>query len=59
MDPVNAPDSTWLYDRGAQSLSKIYVSRPEMEGAPLVPMQPLEIKVARRADAGFLSACGV
>ena len=44
MDPVTAPSSTWLYDRRAQSLSKIYVSRPEMEGAPLAPMQPLEIK---------------
>ena len=44
MDPVTAPSSTWLYDRRAQRLSKLYVSRPEMEGAPLVPMQPLEIK---------------
>ena len=44
MDPVTAPGSTWLYDRRAQRLSKLYVSRPEMEGAPLVPMQPLEIK---------------
>jgi len=43
MDPVTAPDSTWLYDRRAQRLSQLYVSRPEMEGAPLVPMQPLEI----------------
>jgi dipeptidyl aminopeptidase/acylaminoacyl peptidase len=44
MDPVTAPSSTWLYDRRAQRLSKLYVSRPEMEDAPLVPMQPLEIK---------------
>ena len=44
MDPVTAPGSTWLYDRGAQRLSKLFVSRPEMEGAPLVPMQPLELK---------------
>jgi dipeptidyl aminopeptidase/acylaminoacyl peptidase len=44
MDPVTAPSSTWLYDRRAQRLSKLFVSRPEMEGAPLVPMQPLEIK---------------
>ncbi len=44
MDPVTAPDSTWLYDRRAQRLSKLYVSRPEMEGAPLVPMHALEIK---------------
>jgi dipeptidyl aminopeptidase/acylaminoacyl peptidase len=44
MDPVTAPGSTWLYDRRAQRLSKLYVSRPEMEGAPLVAMQPLEIR---------------
>lgn len=44
MDPVTAPDSTWLYDRREQRLSKLYVSRPEMEGAPLVPMHALEIK---------------
>ena len=44
MDPVTAPSSTWLYDRKDQRLSKLYVSRPEMEGAPLVPMQPVEIK---------------
>ena len=44
LDPVTAPGSTWLYDRRAQRLSKLFVSRPEMEGAPLVPMQPLELK---------------
>ena len=44
MDPIVAPTSTWLYDRKALRLSQLFVSRPELEGAPLVPMFPLEIK---------------
>jgi len=44
MDPVVAPGSTWLYDRKTLRLSKLFVSRPELEGAPLVPMFPQEIK---------------
>ena len=44
MDPVSAPSSTWLYDRNSLRLSKLYVSRPELEGQPLVPMQAVEIK---------------
>ncbi|MDP1027221.1 S9 family peptidase [Sphingomonas sp. KR1UV-12] len=43
-DPVTAPASTWVYDRKAKSLKQLYVSRPELAGAPLVPMQPVEIK---------------
>ncbi len=43
-DPVTAPASTWLYDRMKKSLTRLYVSRPELEGAPLVPMLPEEIK---------------
>lgn len=43
-DPVTAPASTWLYDRKAKSLGQLYVSRPELEGAPLVAMHPQEIK---------------
>jgi dipeptidyl aminopeptidase/acylaminoacyl peptidase len=43
-DPVNAPSSTWLYDRGQQRLSKLFSSRPELDDAPLVPMQALELK---------------
>lgn len=44
MDPVNAPSSTWLYERPAGKLTQLYVSRPELQGAPLVPMQALELK---------------
>ena len=43
-DPVTAPPSTWLYDRKAKSLKQLYVSRPELTGAPLVAMHPEEIK---------------
>jgi dipeptidyl aminopeptidase/acylaminoacyl peptidase len=44
MDPVNAPGSTWLFDRSQGRLQRLFVSRPELEGAPLVPMQVLELK---------------
>jgi len=43
-DPVTAPASTWLYDRKAKTLTKLFVSRPELEGAPLQPMRALEIR---------------
>ena len=42
-DPVTAPSSTWLYDRKAKSLTQLYVSRPELQGAPLQPMEAVEI----------------
>lgn len=44
VDPVSAPGSTWLYDRGSRRLQQLYISRPELDGAPLRPMQALEIK---------------
>ena len=44
VDPVTAPSSTWLYDRKAKALTKLYTSRPELEGAPLAAMHPVEIK---------------
>jgi dipeptidyl aminopeptidase/acylaminoacyl peptidase len=44
VDPVTAPSSTWLYDRKAKTLTKLYVSRPELEGAPLAPMRAVEIR---------------
>ena len=43
-DPVTAPASTWLYDRKAKTLTKLFVSRPELEGATLAPMRPVEIR---------------
>ncbi|MDB5696031.1 MAG: family peptidase [Sphingomonas bacterium] len=43
-DPVTAPAATYLYERSAKKLSQLYVSRPELAGAPLVGMFPHEIK---------------
>ena len=43
VDPVNGPAATWRYDRAAQKLTKLFVNRPELVGAPLAPMQPLEL----------------
>ncbi len=42
-DPLTAPTSTFIYDRDAQTLTPFYVTRPELEGAPLQPMNPVEI----------------
>ena len=44
VDPVNAPAAFYLYDRKAKHLSKLFTTRPELEGAPLVGMRPVEIK---------------
>ena len=44
IDRVTEPSSTFLYDRKGKRLTKLYTSRPELEGAPLVPMLPKEIK---------------
>ncbi len=42
-DPIIAPAKTWLYDRTANSLTEFYTARPDLVGAPLRPMHPLEI----------------
>jgi len=42
-DPLVAPSKVYLYDRQAGSLTEFYTSRPELEGAPLQMMHPLEI----------------
>jgi len=42
-DRVSAPGKTYIYDRDAGTLTEFYTSRPELEGAPLVPMHPVEI----------------
>jgi dipeptidyl aminopeptidase/acylaminoacyl peptidase len=44
LDPGTGPSSTWLYDRKAKSLTKIYTSRPELEGLPMAAMHPVEIR---------------
>lgn len=42
-DPLTKPVRTFIYDRVTQTLIPFYVSRPELEGAPLQPMHPIEI----------------
>src|SRR6185312_10564067 len=42
-DPLTGPTRALLYDRVAGTLEEFYVTRPELEGAPLQPMHPLEI----------------
>jgi dipeptidyl aminopeptidase/acylaminoacyl peptidase len=44
VDPVTGPPALYLYDRKAKTLKLLYVTRPELTGAPLVPMFPVEIK---------------
>lgn len=44
VDPVTAPASAWLYERKTKRLTQLYVTRPELEGAPLVPMHAQEIR---------------
>ncbi len=43
-DPVVEPASVYLFDRTNAKLTKLYTGRPELVGAPLVPMWPVEIK---------------
>jgi dipeptidyl aminopeptidase/acylaminoacyl peptidase len=49
-DAVSAPASTWVYDRTAKTLKQLYVSRPALVGAPLVPMHPTVIKARDGLD---------
>ncbi len=44
IDPVSKVAATYLYDRKAKTLSPLYVARPELQNAPLVPMHTAEIK---------------
>jgi dipeptidyl aminopeptidase/acylaminoacyl peptidase len=43
-DRVVEPASVYLFDRKAGTLTKLYTGRPDLVGAPLVPMWPVEIK---------------
>ena len=42
-DPLTAPSATYIYDRAEGTLTPFYTTRPELEGAPLQPMHPVEI----------------
>ena len=44
VDPANASPATYLYDRTTKTLSKLFVNRPDLDGAPLAAVHPLEIK---------------
>ena len=44
VDRVTEPVAFWLYDRGAKQFTKLFTARPNLEGAPLSPMYPVEIK---------------
>ncbi|MDQ6628072.1 MAG: S9 family peptidase [Pseudomonadota bacterium] len=44
IDRVTTPVSTWLYERKGRKLTQLYVGRPELVGAPLVPMFTEQIK---------------
>ncbi|WP_325063782.1 S9 family peptidase [Pseudoblastomonas halimionae] len=43
-DPVVGPSKSYLYDRTDNTLTELYVTRPELVGAPLQPMHTLELK---------------
>jgi dipeptidyl aminopeptidase/acylaminoacyl peptidase len=42
-DPVRVV-SSYLYDRGTGKVTKLFDQRPELTGAPLRPMKPLELR---------------
>jgi dipeptidyl aminopeptidase/acylaminoacyl peptidase len=44
VDPVTGPPAAWLFDRAERRLTQLYVTRPELEGAPLAQMRPVEIR---------------
>jgi dipeptidyl aminopeptidase/acylaminoacyl peptidase len=44
IDRVTEPAAIWLYDREDKSLDKLFTIRPELEGATLAAMHPLELK---------------
>ena len=44
VDRVSEPVAFYLYDRPAKKLTKLFTTRPELEGKQLAPMHPVEIK---------------
>lgn len=44
VDPVTGSPQVWLYDRAARELTLFYTTRPELDGAPLSQMHPVEIR---------------
>jgi dipeptidyl aminopeptidase/acylaminoacyl peptidase len=44
VDPVTGPATYYLYERKTKGLTKLFTTRPELEGAQLAAMHPVEIK---------------
>ncbi len=44
VDRVSEPVTFYLYDRPAKKLTKLFTTRPELEGKALASMHPVEIK---------------
>ena len=44
VDPVTGPATYYLYERKTRGLTKLFTTRPELEGAQLAAMHPVEIK---------------
>ncbi|QYU69336.1 alpha/beta fold hydrolase [Leptolyngbya sp. 15MV] len=43
-DPVVTPTKAYIYDRTANTLTEFYTARPDLVGAPLQKMHPVEIR---------------
>jgi dipeptidyl aminopeptidase/acylaminoacyl peptidase len=43
VDRLTEPVAFWVYDRGAKTFTKMFSTRPNLEGAPLTRMHPVEI----------------
>jgi dipeptidyl aminopeptidase/acylaminoacyl peptidase len=43
-DEPQSPATSYVYDRKARKITKLFSSRPQLDGAQLVPMQALELK---------------
>jgi dipeptidyl aminopeptidase/acylaminoacyl peptidase len=43
VDAVTAAPAAWLYERASRTLTELYVTRPELVGARLAAMHPVEI----------------
>ena len=43
VDPVTQPSAAYLYDRGSRRLTRLYTTRPELEGATLAAQHAVEI----------------
>ncbi|MBU2340564.1 MAG: S9 family peptidase, partial [Alphaproteobacteria bacterium] len=42
-DPLTAPTKAYIFDRDGETLTEFYNARPELAGAPLQTMHPLEL----------------